>query len=82
MEIKKLKERYKLTTNEDETLIYLKPLDEHSFVTYPLDNLEKPILQVTLNEYLGLMLRIYKFSEDLLSIVENPVETEENIAEE
>lgn len=76
MEIKKLKERYKLTTNEDETLIYLKPLDKYSFVTYPLDNLEKPFLQVSVEEYIGLMLRIYKFSEDLLSVVENPVEKE------
>lgn len=76
MEIKKLKKRYKLTTNEDETLIYLKPIDEHSFITYPLANLEKPFLQVTAEEYVGLMLRIYKFSKDLLSIVENPVEEE------
>ena len=73
MTIQKLKEKFKLMTNEEETLIYLKPLNEYSFETYPLLNIEEAI-QVTLEEYIGLRLGIYKFDSDLKNIIENIIE--------
>ena len=69
MDIKFLKKQNNLTVSNNK-LIYIKPISEHQFVTYPLKNLAECIT-VTAEEYVLLRSRYYKFSKDLKTLVIN-----------
>ena len=56
----------KCTVNE-EGQIALNPLSRFEFRTYPI-NYEEPILWVDEDTYLGLLLKVYQFSEDLTNV--------------
>lgn len=61
-----IKKQNKLTTYNE--YIYVKPVDEYNYVTYPLNELEG-CLALTLDEYLGLRANYYKFNEKLTELV-------------
>lgn len=67
IDIQTLKKQNNLVVNDD-GLIYVKPLDEICFTTYPLETLEG-CLALTIEEYLGLRAGYYMFEEDLNSVV-------------
>lgn len=59
-----LAQQNRLTYTDDKTRVYVKPLDRHNFITYPLEDLSGTVL-VTLEEYLGLRVHYYQFNENL-----------------
>lgn len=60
-----IKKQNKLTTFNE--YIYVKPIDEYNYVTYPLIEL-KGCLTITLEEYLGLRANYYRFNEELTGL--------------
>ena len=67
--IKLLQKQNKLTVNEEKK-IYVKPISEHGFVTYPLKDLSG-CLTITAEEYVLLKAGYYKFSKDFKKLVIN-----------
>lgn len=61
-----IKKQNKLTTYNE--YIYVKPIDEYNYITYPLTKLEG-CLAITLEQYLGLRANYYKFNEKLTELV-------------
>ena len=55
--------------------IKLKPHDQYSFTTYPLDD---EYILVTEEEYIGLLMHIYMFNDDLDAVIDyvEPIEEE------
>lgn len=66
MDIEILKKQNNLTISDD-GLIYVKPLENGGFITYPLEDLGG-CLALTPNDYLLLKAGYYKITEDLLSL--------------
>lgn len=66
MDIEILKKQNNLTINDD-GLIYVKPVTQYSYVTYPLQDLEG-CLALTPNDYVLLKAGYYKITEDLLGL--------------
>ena len=73
--IAKLIEKNLLTLQEGKVCV--KPIDKYSFVTFPLE--ENDYIQLTQEEYLGLLTRIYMFNDDLDGVVdfEEPTQTQQ-----
>ena len=63
MDIEILKMQNNLTINDD-GLIYVKPISEYEYTTFPLEELDG-CLALTMEEYLGLKINYYKFNKDL-----------------
>lgn len=80
IDIEILKKQNSLTTNE-EGLIYVKPLGEGNWQTYPLENFDGCLL-LTPDDYVLLKANYYQIKDDLsgLEIVE-PVEPEFTLEE-
>lgn len=70
MTLQELQEITECTVTENNKIL-INPMDKHSFAAFPLD-LEKPTLEVSLDEYIGLIFGKYEFSDDLSSIIESP----------
>ena len=66
MDIEILKEQNKLTINDD-GLIYVKPIDQHNYITYPLEDLGG-CLALTPNDYVLLKAGYYRITEDLTGL--------------
>lgn len=60
-----LNKNYKFVKNNN--LIYVKPINQYEFITYPIDNLAYAI-PITIEQYIGLINRTYKFIYDLSAI--------------
>ena len=60
-----IKKQNNLITNDDK--IVIKPIDQYSYVTYPIEDLTGAIF-ITLEEYLGLKANYYRFNETLTGL--------------
>ena len=56
-----------LTFDDEHEHYYVKPIDRHNFITFPLEDLGGTVT-VTIDEYLGLRANYYQFTEDLKGI--------------
>lgn len=56
-----LAQQNRLTYTDDKKHIYVKPISQYDFITYPLEDLSGTVL-VTLEEYLGLRVHYYQFN--------------------
>ena len=63
----KLAEQNLLTFDDEHEHYYVKPIDRHNFITFPLEDLVGTVM-VTIDEYLGLRANYYQFTEDLKGI--------------
>ena len=63
----KLAEQNLLTFDDEHEHYYVKPVDRHNFITFPLEDLGGTVM-VTIDEYLGLRANYYQFTEDLKGI--------------
>ena len=63
----KLAEQNLLTFDDEHEHYYVKPIDRHNFITFPLEDLGGTVM-VTIDEYLGLLANYYQFTEDLKGI--------------
>ena len=63
----KLAEQNLLTFDDEHEQYYVKPIDRHNFITFPLEDLGGTVM-VTIDEYLGLRANYYQFTEDLKGI--------------
>ena len=66
MDIEILKKQNNLTVSDD-GLIYVKPINQYNYITYPLEDLGG-CLALTPNDYVLLKAGYYKITEDLLSL--------------
>ena len=73
----KLAEQNLLTFDDEHEHYYVKPIDRHNFITFPLEDLGGTVM-VTIDEYLGLRANYYQFTEDLkgIELYEPPTDTE------
>lgn len=73
----KLAEQNLLTFDDEHEHYYVKPIDRHNFITFPLEDLGGTVM-VTIDEYLGLRANYYQFTEDLkgIELYEPPADTE------
>ena len=62
-----LAEQNLLTFDDEHEHYYVKPIDRHNFITFPLEDLVGTVM-VTIDEYLGLRANYYQFTEDLKGI--------------
>ena len=62
-----LAEQNLLTFDDEHEHYYVKPIDRHNFITFPLEDLGGTVM-VTIDEYLGLRANYYQFTEDLKGI--------------
>ena len=62
-----LAEQNLLTFDDEHEHYYVKPVDRHNFITFPLEDLGGTVM-VTIDEYLGLRANYYQFTEDLKGI--------------
>lgn len=65
-----IKKQNNLITNNG--LIYVKPIDEYQFITFPIEDLSGA-LAITLEQYLGLRANYYKFNKDLNGLEINTI---------
>ena len=63
----KLAEQNLLTFDDEHEHYYVKPIDRHNFITFPLEDVGGTVM-VTIDEYLGLRANYYQFTEDLKGI--------------
>ena len=63
----KLAKQNLLTFDDEHEHYYVKPIDRHNFITFPLEDLGGTVM-VTIDEYLGLRANYYQFTEDLKGI--------------
>ena len=63
----KLAEQNLLTFDDEHEHYYVKPIDRHNFITFPLEDLGGTVM-MTIDEYLGLRANYYQFTEDLKGI--------------
>ena len=81
MTLEQLKKLTDCTVNENEKIL-INPIDKHSFTAFPLD-LEKPIVEVSLEEYIDFVMGLYEFNDNLTELVERKLdENTENNSEE
>ena len=74
--IEKLQEKNLLTIVDNK--VALKPHDQYSFTTYPLQ--DDDYILVSQEEYIGLITQVYMFNEELNGVVdykENRIEKDE-----
>ncbi len=76
----RLAEQNRLTFDDEHEHFYVKPIDRHNFITYPLEDLSGTVM-LTVDEYLGLRANYYQFSEDLTGIEVYEPETEVEVTE-
>ena len=62
-----LAEQNLLTFDDEHEHYYVKPIDRHNFITFPLEDLGGTVM-VTIDEYLGLRANYYQFTKDLKGI--------------
>lgn len=60
-----LNKNYKFVNNNN--LIYVKPINQYEFITYPIDNLAYAI-PITLEQYIGLLNRTCRFTSELSDV--------------
>ena len=77
----KLAEQNLLTFDDEHEHYYVKPIDRHNFITFPLEDLGGTVM-VTIDEYLGLRANYYQFTEDLKGIELYEPQTDTEIADE
>ena len=77
----KLAEQNLLTFDDEHEHYYVKPIDRHNFITFPLEDLGGTVM-VTIDEYLGLRANYYQFTEDLKGIELYTPPTDTEIADE
>lgn len=80
MIIAEIKEKMRLTTDDDMTVIYVVPQDKYNYTLYPIEDLTKAI-PLTLDQFLRLRLGLMCFSEDLKSIIEADNVSRETVVE-
>lgn len=78
----RLAQQNMLTFDDAHEHYYVKPIDRHNFITYPLEDLSGTVM-VTVDEYLGLRAAYYQFSEDLtgIEVYEPELEVENEVVE-
>ena len=76
-----LAEQNLLTFDDEHEHYYVKPIDRHNFITFPLEDLGGTVM-VTIDEYLGLRANYYQFTEGLKGIELGERATNIEIAEE
>lgn len=76
-----LAEQNLLTFDDEHEHYYVKPIDRHNFITFPLEDLGGTVM-VTIDEYLGLRANYYQFTEDLKGIELYKHPTDIEIADE
>ena len=64
--IEKLQERNSLTIIDDK--ICIKPLNQYEYITCPID--VEDCIQITEEEYIGILTRVYMFNEELNGVVD------------
>lgn len=74
MDIELLKKQNNLTINDD-GLIYIKPIDQYNYVTFPLEDLGG-CLELTPNDYVLLKAGYYRIKEDMTGLEINITEDE------
>lgn len=68
IDILKLRKRDNLIIVGDKICVV--PNSRYDFTAYPIEDMSKAIT-VTLDEYVGLKIQYYRFSDDLTRVVEN-----------
>lgn len=63
MDLEILKKQNRLTINDD-GLVYVKPINQNNFITYPLKDFVG-CLAITPEDYILLKAHYYRFSKDL-----------------
>ena len=76
-----LAEQNLLTFDDEHEHYYVKPIDRHNFITFPLEDLGGTVM-VTIDEYLGLRANYYQFTVDLKGIELYVPPTDTEIADE
>lgn len=73
----RLAQQNMLTFDNEQEHFYVKPIDKHNFITYPLEDLSDTVM-LTVDEYLGLRANYYQFTDDLkaVELYENELDTE------
>ena len=72
MNIEILKKQNNLTVSDD-GFIYVKPIDQHNYVTFPIEDLSGS-LALTPDEYVLLKAGYYRITEDLTGLEINEIE--------
>lgn len=67
MRFEDLEKKYKLSVNE-EGKVLIKPRDQYNFTTYPVSKYD--CIEITKNEYIGIIERRYMFNAQLDGVVE------------
>jgi len=70
-----LEEKYNIQRNQENNKIKVVPLNEHSFKCQFNEN--ENYIEITNDEFLGLLLRIYEFNNSLNEVVLRTYEVEE-----
>ena len=71
-----LEERYNIQRNQENDKIKIVPLNEYAFRCRIGEN--ESYIEITNDEFLGLLLRIYKFNNSLNEVVLRTYEAEED----
>lgn len=69
MEIKDIKEKMRLTTSDDQSRIFVVPIDKFNYITFPIEDLSKAVA-ISLDDFIKLRFGIVCFSDDLKSLIE------------
>ena len=72
--LKDIQKPYKLTLNETEDKVYVKPLDRGSFTTYPLPSDLSGCVLLTKEEYLAFTSGLLLFTKDLTGVEYRDIE--------
>ena len=68
--ILKLKEKYHLKLNDEETKIWIHPDSHISFTSNPLPKDLRRCILVSADEYMGLMVSLYMFNENYTEVID------------
>lgn len=74
----KLVDKNLLTIKDDKVCV--KPQSQYDFTTYPID--EDDCILITFEEYIGLLMHEYMFSEDLTGVIDYVAPEQEETEEE
>ena len=67
--IQYLKNKFNLTLTKDETGIYVYPMNKYCFTSFPLPKDLSDCIVINKDEYLGILLDLLMFNDDLNTVI-------------
>lgn len=67
--IQYLKNKFNLTLTEDKTGIYVYPMNKYCFTSFPLPKDLSDCIVINKDEYLGILLDLLMFNDDLNTVI-------------